>query len=206
MTSSPERSAWQPLALVDSGTPHGAGAAADWLPSLRGAAEDLVALEREQAFQYGYDAAVAAERERLDAEVRRALGTMARVADQLATLQTDFARDRERDLHTLAIAIARQVVQHELTVSPDRLAALVRAAIEQLPQDPCIEVRLHPSDLAALGGALEGLAPAGRGLEFAWTADASIERGGFLLETPHRIIDGRADVALRDLWERLGHD
>lgn len=206
MTSSPERTAWQPLALVDSGKPHDGGAAADWLPSLRGAAADLVALEREQAFQYGYDAALAAERERLDAEVRRALGTVARVADQLATLQTDFARDRERDLHTLAIAIARQVVQHELTVSPDRLAALVRAAIEQLPQDPCIEVRLHPSDLSALGGALEGLVPAGRGLEFAWTADASIERGGFLLETPHRIIDGRADVALRDLWERLGHD
>lgn len=210
MTSSPERAAWRPIDLASSrgggGDAAAAVATADWLPSLREPRDELQALALEQAFQMGYDAAVRAERERLESESRRALATLARVADQLVLLQTDFARDRERDLHTLAVAIARQVVQHELTVSADRLSELVRAALELLPLDPRIEVRLNPDDLSALGSTLEGLAPAGRGLDLVWVADAVVERGGFVLETPQRIIDGRADVALRELWERLGHD
>lgn len=183
-----------------------ATATADWLPSLARPADDVAALSRELAYRQGYDAALATERGRIESDARRALTAVSRVAEQLVTLQTDFARDRERDLHTLAVAIARQVVQHELTISPERLTALVRAAIDLLPHDPRIEVRLHPTDLSALGEALDGLVPPGRGLELTWAPDPAIERGGFVLETPQRIVDGRADVALRELWERLGHD
>lgn len=186
--------------------PSAIGRGTDWLPSFARPTEDQAARLRARTFQEGYDAAIAEERSRLEADARRALAAVARVAEQLVTLQTDFARDRERDLHTLAIAVARQVVQHELTISPDRLTALVRAAIDLLPHDPRIEVRLHPHDLASLGHALDGLVPQGRGLDLTWTPDPTIERGGFVLETPQRIVDGRADVALRELWERLGHE
>ncbi len=209
MTSSPDAVRWQPFSAAASVSAPAAAAVAaggDWLPSLRRPADHAAVAAHEASYRRGYDAALSAERERLEAEARHALAAVARVAEQLATLQTDFARDRERDLHTLAVAIARQVVQHELTLSTERLGALVQAAVELLPHDPRIEVRLHPSDLAALGGAVEGLVPPGRGLELVWTPDSGIERGGFVLETPHRIIDGRADVALRELWERLGHD
>jgi len=211
MTSSRDRAQWKPLELADpelgpAAAMASATATADWLPSLARPAEDHAAQSRELAYQQGYAAALAAERGRMESDAKRALSAVARVAEQMATLQTDFARDRERDLHTLAVAIARQVVQHELTISPERLTALVHAAIELLPHDPRIEVRLHPADLAALGAALDGLVPAGRGLELTWTPDASLERGGFVVETPQRIVDGRADVALRELWERLGHD
>ncbi len=216
MTSSPERSNWQPFALAiaehDGGmrlvtaTPASANPIPDWPPALRAPSEEIAAQAHDHSFRSGYESALDEERGRLEGEARVALGVVARVAEQLVTLQTDFARDRERDLHTLAVAIARQVVQHELTISPERLTSLIQAAIELLPHDPRIEVHLHPSDLAALGDALAGLVPSGRGLDLVWTPDSTMERGGFLLETPQRIIDGRADVALRELWERLGHD
>ena len=86
------------------------------------------------------------------------------------------------------------------------MSALVRRAIEQLPLDHTLEVRLHPDDLATLAPSLEAMAAPGRHVKLQWSSDASIERGGFVVETPHRIIDGRTDVALRTLYEKLDHE
>jgi hypothetical protein len=36
-----------------------------------------------------------------------------------------------------------------------------------------------------------------------WIADPSLDRGSFRLSSPERLVDGRADVALRSLYERL---
>ena len=39
-----------------------------------------------------------------------------------------------------------------------------------------------------------------------WVVDPSLEAGSFRLVSPERIIDGRVDVALRALYERLASD
>jgi hypothetical protein len=58
-------------------------------------------------------------------------------------------------------------------------------------------VRLNPADLGALG-----LGP-GAGAPVQWTADPVLEPGSFVVESPARVVDGRTDVALRQLFERL---
>ena len=36
-----------------------------------------------------------------------------------------------------------------------------------------------------------------------WIVDAEIERAGFVVQSPQRLVDGRLDVALRTLYERF---
>jgi flagellar biosynthesis/type III secretory pathway protein FliH len=226
MTSSSDAVLWRPLdlnaspaaATTDSGAftatapPRlpGPGGDLDWLPALRTNAElDAEATRRtlrEDAYRCGREDASQSERERAEARCASALQAVAKVAAHLDSIADEFARDRERDVQGIAIAVARQVVQHELTIDPLRVGELVRRALTLLPQDHTLEVRLHPEDLGTLGASLERVLLDGRQVKLQWAADPGMERGGFIIETPQRIIDGRADVALRALYEKLDHD
>jgi flagellar biosynthesis/type III secretory pathway protein FliH len=79
----------------------------------------------------------------------------------------------------------------------------VKRALELAPLDAPLCVRLHPADLEPIHGRLEALLPAGHGADVEWIADAQIERGGFRIDAPARLIDGRTDVSLRALYDRL---
>jgi len=225
MTSSSDRG-WQPfvpasgrgLALVPppesyasvSVAAPNAGVVSGWLPPLRTTNElDADAARRsleEQAYRRGLEEGARAERVRADARCATALEAVARAAEHLESLAGEFATDRERDTQAVALAAARHIVQHELTIDTLRVGELVRRAIELLPHDHVMEVRMNPQDLETLRAGLAALSPAGPHVRIEWRADASIERGGFVIETPHRIIDGRADVALRVLYDRLDHE
>lgn len=211
MTSSPEHAVWAPLTLERTAPRQVSAAGPDaWLPALSTAAEDRAQLERAtlqaDAFARGAEEAKLRERQRLEEQARAALATVHGVAERLSELEADLVRDRERDLQAMAVAVARHLVQGELIADPNRLAGLIQRALDLLPLDLRIEVRLNPADLAVLGAAVATPRPEGRAVELVWIADPAVERGGFMLETPQRIIDGRVDVALRDLYERLGHE
>jgi len=224
MTSSSDAATWTPLDLASagSGPPPPAGfapafrglAAADeaqgWLPPLRTSVQDQeasqLAVREQEGYRQGYEEARREESARAEERVRTALQAVAKAAAQLDGIAAEFARDRERDVHGLAITVARHIVQHELALDPGRLGELVGRALDLLPLDNALELRLHPDDLRVLGASVEQMQPPGRHVKLTWIADASVERGGFVIESPQRIVDGRADVALRTLYERLEHD
>ncbi len=102
----------------------------------------------------------------------------------------------EETLTVLALAVARRIIQREVTADPTVVPDLVRRAVETLTSDTPPTVRLNPDDLATLSDA-------GRRLEVEWVADHEVERGGFIIETPHRVLDGRLDGMLRNFYEHL---
>ncbi len=222
MTSSSDLPAWVPGSLSADATRNLAPSFADlsadavttenpaWLRPLRTTFEEQLEVERAKqriaAYRRGADEATKKERVAWEGRTKSAFAAVRKVADHLETVAAEFTRDRERDLHGLAVAVARQIVQHELLMDPLRVGELVRRALELLPLDAVIEVRLNPEDLETLGGAVDTLLPPGRQVRLVWQSDPGIERGNFMVESPQRIVDGRADVALRDLYERLERD
>jgi flagellar assembly protein FliH/type III secretion protein L len=132
-----------------------------------------------------------------------ALAALYGVAQALGEARERWERDREHDVEVLALTVARHLLQREVQAEPTVVRALVAQALDLLPPDGAVDVRLNPVDLAALASTLEELHAAGRGQTLQWIADAALERGSFVLETPARIVDGRADVALRTLYERM---
>jgi len=138
--------------------------------------------------------------------IRHALEALAAVAERLDASAAEFTETRERNLQGLAIAVARKLVQRELAADPDLVRSWVARALELLPGESALEIRLHPADLAAIGAGLEGIHPDERAVTIQWIADAALERGDFLIEAPLRVVDGRSDTALRHLYDRLGHE
>ena len=139
-------------------------------------------------------------------ELRPALQALGRVAEVLQAERAGFARTRERDLQAIALAVAGKLVQGELAADPARVNELLRRALDLLPLDTTLEARLNPADLALVEGLRDDPGGAMPARAIQWVADPALERGAFVLESPQRMVDGRFDVALRNLYDRLDHD
>ncbi len=193
-------------ALEDLG---GASAASVHLasPGEDSSAVDIEAIERDaygRGYQEGQLAGVQAEA----ARVRAALSAL---DDALMRLQGEadaWVANARENVCALAIAVARQVLQHEVATDATAVSSLAMRALTEIPVDQPVVVRLHPDDLALL----EQLAPGahssadgrqGERAQVQWVGDPQIARGGCLLEGRDRIIDGRIDTALERLYRQL---
>jgi flagellar assembly protein FliH len=172
----------------------------------RSLSEPLAPSAADLAFEEGVEQGRRQAADELEARTGRALAALAGAAQSLRTAHDLFAAELEDNLYALAVAVAQQIVEREVAADPGIVRDLVRRAVDVLPLDNAIEIRLHPEDLAALGGQIDLYVNGGRRLEVQWAADATIERGGYIVETPQRVVDGRVDEALRALYERLRDD
>lgn len=194
---------WLPPSLVrtaDLAPVSGAWA----LPEFGGPA--AVAEPVDASYETGYAEGVRDGAARATAQLQPALQVLQGVARELQARHGELLAGRQRDLEALALAVARRLVQREVQADPALLGEWIRRALELMPHDLAVDVRLHPDDLAAFGAARDTLLPSDAGVAIRWIADPSVGRAGFAVESPQRLVDGRLDMALRALYERLGQD
>lgn len=220
MTSSSEPARWAPPDLVtgrpgetvSAPRPDRAADAGAWAPpplSCRAADVPAAADEPDavaEAHERGRAQGLEEGAVRVRQELRPALLALGRVAEVLQAERANFAAVRERNLQAIALAVAGKLVQREVAADPGQVQELVRRALAMLPLDASLEVRLHPDDLAMVQRLQEGDGTGGQAPAIQWVSDPGLERGAFVLESPQRIVDGRFDVALRHLYDRLDHD
>lgn len=190
------------------------GVAQAWTPSafdLRSKAApkaepdvDPVAEAYALGFTQGRQEGERAERARLGPSVRAAEEAIEAV-NQADGRWTGAVED---NLVTLALAIARHVIDREVAQDPEVVERLVRKALESFPVDQPVQIRVHPDDLAIIR-ALRDERPAmafGRDeTTTIWVADARVSRGGCMVEGRERIVDGRIETALERVYRRLVH-
>lgn len=162
--------------------------------------------EAEESYERGYADGLRDGQEKAGEEIAPATEAITKAAQALENMKGELRRDIEGSIHALAIAIARQLVQREVSADPSITRDLVNRGLELLPLDASIEIRMNPSDLAQLGDELAQSAVQVEGSAIQCVEDPSLERGSFLLESPFRLIDGRVDHALRSFYERLEHE
>ena len=155
----------------------------------------LAALERE-AFTKGY---AQGERAGLEAGGKRAEAMLRRLAqtlEELTGLRDNMVRQTERELVQLSVAIARKVLQREVTVDPELTAALAHIALERLGGAAPATVRLHPDDYANVtAGQVVPLG--GRQVEI--LPDPSVSRGGCLVESEFGFINASVDAQVDEI-------
>ncbi len=186
---------WQDLARTPSSA-HAADAAER---------EALRVRELEDAYARGHAEGEAAGFARARNELATAVAAVRGVVQEVREARESWDRGLEDNLAALATAVARRVVEQELEHAPEALRGLVREAISMYPVDQTVKVRMHPDDLELLAECDESTSPgeavAGN-REVSWMADASVGRGGCVVEGPDRIVDGRVDKTLeRIYWE-----
>jgi flagellar biosynthesis/type III secretory pathway protein FliH len=146
---------------------------------------------REQAREDGLDAG--------RAEAAALLVRARAVADQRIA-------DAEADLGALAVRIAERVLRRQLALSPDDVAAIARAALDEARGRHDFTLRVHPDDVAvverhrtALGAGLAASA------HIAVRADDTVARGGCVVDSELGTVDLRLETQLAAI-ERALHD
>ena len=96
----------------------------------------------------------------------------------------------------LACELARQILRHELSVNPNVLQPVIREALGLLAAETkSAVIRLHPLDVAALQ---DGLRAEFAVMSLTLLADATVSRGGCLIESAGTVVDG----TLEKRWMR----
>lgn len=113
----------------------------------------------------------------------------------------------------LSCELARQVLRHEIATNPNALLPVIREALAALFSDSKkVQVKLNPLDLEMLQETLKAEFP---GMAMLLLADASLERGGCLVESAGTVVDGRLErrwsraigqLGLQMPWEVAGDE
>jgi flagellar assembly protein FliH len=166
------------------------------LPTVGG----LVDLQAE-AYKEAFEQGLAEGREAGRAEVSAQVEKLAAMFYDLAKPFEELDAEVERELLTLAMALARQIVRRELKADPSQIIGIIREAIGALPvaaRD--VRVHLHPEDAAVVR---QNLAPTES--ERAWQIieDPVMARGGCQITTATSRVDARLETRLGAILSEL---
>ncbi len=158
---------------------------------------DLQAEAHKEAFEQGLAEGRAAGNAEVSAQVQRLAGMFYDLAKPFEILDDEV----ERELLTLAMALARQIVRRELKTDPTQIIGIIREAIAALPvaaRD--IRVHLHPEDAAVMR---QHLAPTESERAWAIIEDPVMARGGCQITTATSRIDARLETRLGAILSEL---
>jgi flagellar assembly protein FliH len=161
---------------------------------------DLQGIEREawqQGFAEGREAGIAAVRKEQQAtstELDRRAQNLACILDYMSKPIAALDIEVQRQLATLAGAIARQIVRREIKLHPDEIVAVIRETVALLPLTAReVRVHLNPEDAQLVRSRLAE-ATADR----AWSIaeDPIIARGGCRVSSESSSIDAQLEQRL----------
>lgn len=159
----------------------------------------LAALERD-AFAKGYEQG---ERAGAEAGATRAEAMLRRLSEtiqELAEVRRAMVHQTERQMVQLALAIARRVVRREVALDSDLTLTMARVALDRLGDSTSLTVRLNPDDFEATCRRREALLA---GSHVTVTPDASVSRGGCLVQSDFGYVDASVDAQFQELARAL---
>lgn len=124
-------------------------------------------------------------------------------AQRLADRQLARAR---ADLTRLGVGIAEKILGATLELDPARVADVVAQVLRVAGRSGRFVARVHPQDLPLVEARRAQLAGVVGSAALELRADASVARGGAILETDRGVVDGRVEVQLATLAAALLDD
>ena len=172
-------------------------------PAVR-AREEQEALEDalRDAYRRGVEDGLVQGSRQAQAEVVSVHRTLSRLIEEYGE-SVDAWRDAMADsMAAIATAVAHQILEREISTSPDVVNDLIASALETFPTDHAIRIRVSHGDYDLLrrSGADAELT---RNRWAQWSVEESLTPGSFLIEGPENIVDGRIDHALENLYRRM---
>ncbi len=148
------------------------------------------------AYQKGFEEGRAAGRQSLAADVEEMQKKLARSIEELSGLRPRYRREAEQDVVALALAVARRILHRELTVAPEALLGLVKAALDKLEAREVHQARVSRADAAMVRKFFEQMGAPQR-VEI--IPDASLPPGSLLLESGRGTLDASVDSQLAEI-------
>src|SRR5690242_9671173 len=154
----------------------------------------------EDARRRGFAEGVAAAKAKAEADVAAIIERFGAEIVQLVQYRDQIRAEATSELVRLAILIASRVLHRELTVDPEAILGLVKAAVEKAGSREIHRVKLHASHEAQVRKVVEQLSPQ-RTIEI--VADPGLKPGDVLFETSQGELDASVSTQLREIERGL---
>ncbi|MDQ6759260.1 MAG: FliH/SctL family protein [Acidobacteriota bacterium] len=163
-------------------------------------------LEREldsrprEAFQRGFAEGQAAGAAQASTRVEPLIAKLAASLADLVAVRKKHLLEAEEDAVRLAVAVARRVLRRELSVDPESLLGIMKAAFERVDAREVLRVRLNPGDVPLLQRHLAG---PGMPPRVELIPDSSLESGSIVVETTRGSLDASVSSQLQEIERGL---
>ena len=148
------------------------------------------------AYQTGFEEGRAAAWREAASQIEAMNLKVARTVEELSGLRQRYRHEAEEDVVALAIAIARRILHRELTVAPEALLGLVKAALEKMDLREVHRVRVSRADAPQVAQQLEKM---GLPRPIEVIADPSLSRGAAILDSTRGALDASVETQLAEI-------
>jgi len=168
---------------------------------LKEAQERAAHLERE-AYDKGF---AQGEKDGFELGQKRAekiVVNMERLFDELGGLKLKLVKSHEKELLGMVLAITKKIVHLEALRDETLIERTVLKALGLAADRSEISLRIHPDDVDLIEKVKPGLFAEFKDLKgLAVTPDASISRGGCVIESPYGDVDGGIETQLEQIGQ-----
>ena len=148
------------------------------------------------AYQTGFEEGRVAALRESAAQIDAMNLKVARTVEELSGLRQRYRHEAEEDVVALAIAISRRILHRELTVAPEALLGLVKAALEKMDLREVHRVRVSRADAPFVAQHLEKM---GLPRPVEVIADPSLGRGAAVLDSTRGALDASVETQLAEI-------
>jgi flagellar assembly protein FliH len=167
--------------------------------------ESAMESQLRQAHARGIEEGTKAGREAAQAELQPVMERLLRSCSEIAGLRARIRKETETDIVSLTVAIARRVLRRELSVDPEAIHGVIKAALEKVQSKEICVIQAYPEHVAAVRTFFE---KAGLNVGIEIIADASLQPGGLVVETKRGNLDASIETQLKEIergfTDRLG--
>lgn len=150
-----------------------------------------------EARQKGWDAGFTEGRQTAQAELSETIATWKSLADSAIAAQTALLKEVEREIGKLALAIAKKLLGHALTISPQTVSEAVAQIIEAASIQGACRIRVNPQDYEVLRPHWDAVAILQQpDAKWELIPDKQLNRGGFLIDVGGGTIDARLETQI----------
>ncbi|HEX4594974.1 MAG TPA: FliH/SctL family protein, partial [Bryobacteraceae bacterium] len=148
------------------------------------------------AYHQGFQDGQGAARQQLGGDLDAMAVRLARTIEEMSGMRQRFRHEAEEDVIALALAIARRILHRELTVSPEALLGLLKAALEKIEVREVHRVRVRPEDAPLVQQHLDQM---GLPQRVELIADPGLERGSAILDSSRGALDVSVETQLAEI-------
>lgn len=148
------------------------------------------------AYQQGFQEGQEAARKELGAQLEAMSFRLARTIEEVSGMRQRFRHEAEEEVIALALAIARRILHRELTVAPEALLGVLKAALEKIEVREVHRVRVRPEDIPLVQQHLDRM---GLPQRVELIADPALERGALILDSSRGALDASVETQLAEV-------
>jgi flagellar assembly protein FliH len=162
-------------------------------------ARKIQMVERE-AHQKGLSEGIREGREQQKKETIQGLQTLNALIRDISGLKTAMLEAAEQQILELVLAVAEKVIHMETTTNRDVIRNVLRAAMKSIVDRENMKIRVHPQDFQYMLEIKSDFLKNFDGIKnIVFEEDASITRGGAVVETMFGEVDARVDQQYNEI-------